>query len=446
MHRIAISFLLAAFLVWLSACEAPRATPAVTLKPTAPPATASPAPATKSAETPGAGARPTTPPSLPTAAPTPSPAPKPSPKPATPAPTVGAEPGPEPAATTRPPPPAPPAPSFLKKGETLPAVAAKSGRRSLDFTFLWWNAGDRAVSPVLGRNYTFVARPGMKFIIVSYRFKNAFNVEEETPDINAGTMLTLPRGYAYELWMTPSPSDALYRVHESLPGEVAVLGATTGGSVKLLPGQTADGRVIFEMPAEMSPVEASLSRIPERITFVDQSVSQTVPATPAPGPSAAYLKKGETLGAVAARSGRPGLRFTFLWWSVTDRAVAFSQGANYTYVARPGMKFIIVNYRFTNVSGAEEDTPDVNAGKIVTQPRGFSYQLWLPPPAAEAQSYRVQPAFPREVVELGASSGGGVRLKPEQSADGRAAFEIPAEMVPTEVSLGGIPAPILLTE
>ncbi len=218
-------------------------------------------------------------------------------------------------------------------------------------------------------------------------------------------------------------------------------------------------------PATAPPAAATPSPAPATATAAPKPSSTATiaptqaPATPAAveSPSAApptslptpqvtvapvpVLSPGRNLGELPDHQN---LAFLFKYWNSGDRAVAPLQGTYYTYVAPPGMKFVIIFYRFSNNSKVEQETPDITTGEILTQPKGYVYKLWQPPTGTDRDSFRPSQSFPIEVAQLGFSNAGHVRLLPEQSVEGRAVFEIPIEMTPLDVSLNGIPAKIVL--
>jgi hypothetical protein len=117
-------------------------------------------------------------------------------------------------------------------------------------------------------------------------------------------------------------------------------------------------------------------------------------------------------------------------------------GYYYTYTARPGMKFVILGYRFTNTGVRRQITPSLVRGEVQTAPKGYYYSVWYPPPGAAGYQWRYATA--EEIRRLGANNGGLIPLLPEQTAEGRVVFEVPADARPAEVQLWGVPARISL--
>ncbi|MBI2934417.1 MAG: hypothetical protein HYY29_02480 [Chloroflexi bacterium] len=252
MIKVAASFILVSLLAVSIACVSPGRTPEGKL---ATP-TVSPSPAIK----------PTLPP------PTPSPAPRPSPTPVVtpavtpaPIPTVAPSPvvTPSPVRTL---PPATPTPApGLRQGQTIPELP---GKINISFTFKYWSTGTQAVAQQQGTYFTYNARPGMKFVTLQYSFKNNHRVEQETPAVNIGEIVTGPRGFIYKLWLPPSgPDFQTYRPTESSPRLVSELGFTEAGNMKLLPEKSIDGRAVFEIPQEATPVEVMLAFLPVKIAL-----------------------------------------------------------------------------------------------------------------------------------------------------------------------------------
>lgn len=140
----------------------------------------------------------------------------------------------------------------------------------MSFTFRYWNTRDHVAAMSQGTYYVFVARPGTKFVVVSYLFKNDSTVQQQTPGVNSGEVTTKPNGYVYKLWAVPTgPEIDQYRPNLALGRDIAETGASSGGDAKLLPGESVEGRAIFEMPSEMIPVDVTLPFLPVRISLAE---------------------------------------------------------------------------------------------------------------------------------------------------------------------------------
>jgi len=86
-------------------------------------------------------------------------------------------------------------------GETVAEI--ESGY-NLSLTLLSCKESGVAVNGLYGgAYYTFTAKPGMKFIIVIYRFQNNWIRQQKTPYIDAGEIAT-DRGYIYPTWSPPA--------------------------------------------------------------------------------------------------------------------------------------------------------------------------------------------------------------------------------------------------
>ncbi len=330
-----------------------------------------------------------------------------------------------------------PAPS-LTPGQT---VSFGVGSTKLSFIFLSWFISDTAVAPLKDTFYTFKDKRGYRFVIVEYRYQNDYNEEQTTPDITAGEIFTQPKGYIYKLWVPPTVDAdiAIYAAYPSGPNEIGKYGETTGGNVKLSQQYGARGRVVFDIPEDMVPSEVSLGGIKSHLILNDPSPSATVtPSSPLPP-----VSRGQTV-AEMPETGTTHVSFTFLHWRSSDRAVVAAQGSHVTYFARPGMKFIVLSYRFKNNGATEQVTPDIDAGRIVTRPKGNAHMLWEVPKGTELKDYRPAETMIADVSVLGDGNGAGVRLVADQEVDGRVVFEIPVDAVPFDAVLALVPARLVL--
>jgi hypothetical protein len=151
-------------------------------------------------------------------------------------------------------------------GETIPEI--ESGH-NLSLTLLSRKeSGVAVVGPYYGgAYYTFTAKPGMKFIIVIYRFQNNWIRQQETPDINAGEIAT-DRGHIYPTWSPPAGVwSEDYNPRESTKQEVETLIGDSGAFENLLPEGSTVGRVVFEIPEDETPIEASIVYVRPLIAF-----------------------------------------------------------------------------------------------------------------------------------------------------------------------------------
>jgi len=110
----------------------------------------------------------------------------------------------------------------------------------------------------------------------------------------------------------------------------------------------------------------------------------------------------------------------------------------YTFTAKPGMKFIVIAYRFQNNWKREQTTPYLKKGEITTH-RGYIYSVWNPPAGVLSEEYGPRGATDEEVKNLIGTSGAFERLLPEESCVGCVAFEIPKDATPVEAVLFEVP-------
>ncbi|MBI3953816.1 MAG: hypothetical protein HY330_04825 [Chloroflexi bacterium] len=165
--------------------------------------------------------------------------------------------------------------------------------------------------------------------------------------------------------------------------------------------------------------------------------------TPTPLPVA---KIGDTVQGVGQYYSLPGMSLTLLSVQESPIAVAgpYYGSYYYTYTAWPGMKFVVLSYRFTNSWVRQQTTRSLLRGEVQTAPKGYYYGVWYPPANANVAGYQWRYATAAEISRLGANNAGLIPLLPEQAAVGRVVFEVPADARPTEVRLFGLPARISL--
>ncbi len=113
-----------------------------------------------------------------------------------------------------------------------------------------------------------------------------------------------------------------------------------------------------------------------------------------------------------------------------------------TFAAKPGMKFMIIQYRLTNSDVRSHDTPLINGGDVRTAPNGYLYFAWSPPLGAQAADYAPRPATLGELDRLWGDAGAYKTLLPGESASGRIVFELPTDARPLEADLAYVPAKI----
>lgn len=150
-------------------------------------------------------------------------------------------------------------------GDTIPEV---EGKHNLSLTLLSWEESNIAVDgPYSTGYYTFTAKPGMKFIILIYRFQNNWIRPQETPYLNAGEIAT-DKGYIYTTWDPPvGIHSEEYKPRKATDDEVKTLIGDSGGYEDLLPEESIIGCVVFEIPEDETPIEASIVHVPPLIKF-----------------------------------------------------------------------------------------------------------------------------------------------------------------------------------
>ena len=145
----------------------------------------------------------------------------------------------------------------VRIGDTIPDL--DWDLHNLSLTFLWWKESAIAVDgPYVSGYYTFTARPSMKFIILAYKFQNNWIREQTTPYFHEGE-IAADNGYIYSVWDPPGGVHAEeYAPRPATSEEVRDLIGDSGGFEKLLPEESVEGCVVFELPADARPIEASV--------------------------------------------------------------------------------------------------------------------------------------------------------------------------------------------
>jgi hypothetical protein len=146
-------------------------------------------------------------------------------------------------------------------GDTIPEV---EGKHNLSLNLLSWKERDIAVDGPYGLNekyYTFTAKPGMKFIILVFKFQNNWIRPQETPCLDSGEIGT-NEGYIYPVWNPPlGTSSEEYKPRKATDKEIRELIGDSEAYEKLLPEESVIGCVVFEIPEDETPIEASIAYV-----------------------------------------------------------------------------------------------------------------------------------------------------------------------------------------
>lgn len=168
---------------------------------------------------------------------------------------------------------------YVKEKRNVPIPIAKIGnvipdvgrsQHDMSLTLLEWKESDVAVDGPYWSSgyYTFTAKPEMKFIILIYRFQNNWKRPQLTPYFSEGEIAT-DKGYFYKVWHSPSgTSSEEYKPREATAEEINTLTGNSGSREELMPGKkSAKGRVVFEIPKDETPIEASIKGISALIEY-----------------------------------------------------------------------------------------------------------------------------------------------------------------------------------
>ncbi len=157
---------------------------------------------------------------------------------------------------------------IVRIGNTIPEVGGSIDKHNLSMTLISWRESDMAVDgPYIGNEYyTFTAKPGMKFFILIFKFQNNWIRVQQTPYLNSGEIAT-NKEYIYNMWTSVGIHSQEYKPRKSTYEEVKILVGNPGGYEDLLPEESTIGCVVFEIPEDEIPIEASIVNVPFLIKY-----------------------------------------------------------------------------------------------------------------------------------------------------------------------------------
>jgi hypothetical protein len=178
----------------------------------------------------------------------------------------------------------------VKFGETVKLnklnIWYKEAKEAPDFsvTFLSWKASDRVVDsreyyPFVSSSsgyYTVKAKPGRKFIILTYELRNDGIYLERPPDVIWGSIGT-DKGHILLLPSLPFSWFDKNLVREATEEEIEDLKIGGAGDELLLGGETIRGRVAFEMLANEEPIEAKFKMFTKVVDIGEEVVEYVCP-------------------------------------------------------------------------------------------------------------------------------------------------------------------------
>lgn len=143
---------------------------------------------------------------------------------------------------------------IARVGDTIPA----RGKQDLSLTLLWVKESEMGVMQQSENEYyTLTAKPGMKFVILAYKFTNNWIREQETPYLSIGEIAT-DKGLIYRNVSGGVASLKDYSPRKSTKEEIGEFIGDSGGYEHLLPGESTMGRILFEIPKGATPIEAGI--------------------------------------------------------------------------------------------------------------------------------------------------------------------------------------------
>lgn len=166
--------------------------------------------------------------------------------------------------------------SLLEKTINIPIPRIKIGDtvelkygNNLSMTLISWKESKMAVMEQSENEYyTFTAKPAMKFIILVYQCKNNWIREQITPYLSVGEIAT-DKGYIYKNISGGVRSSEIesHSPRESTQREVRNLIGDSGSYEHLLPEESVRGRIVFEIPEDQKPIEATTTYLSLPIKF-----------------------------------------------------------------------------------------------------------------------------------------------------------------------------------
>lgn len=125
-----------------------------------------------------------------------------------------------------------------------------------------------------------------------------------------------------------------------------------------------------------------------------------------------------SVGAEARMDSNPGLRFKFLKWRESPIAVEgpFSGNEYCTYSAKPGMKFVVMDYKVRNADVRQHYVSQIGAAYVKTS-KGYEHTKFDHPGCnsdAAKTPCRARKSTPHEISELVASTITKSKLLPEE--------------------------------
>jgi len=108
----------------------------------------------------------------------------------------------------------------------------------------------------------------------------------------------------------------------------------------------------------------------------------------------------------------------------------------YTFSAKCGWKFIILEYEIQNIGTRPEEAFYPEYGEIATG--SYIYPAWEPPAGLLSKGYVIRESTPQEVKELIGDRAEKRELLPGETARSCVVFEIPENEEPMEIKLNGI--------
>lgn len=144
----------------------------------------------------------------------------------------------------------------------------KDLQETLPLTLASWKEGEKALAgPFEGIYYTATAKPGNRFITLVFELRNDWTKSQKTPHIWQGDILT-DKGNIYSAWQGHRDPAILteYVTKAATEEEIHALVGYSGG-YELSPGESIRGRIVFEIPQNENPIEASIQNLRPLIMY-----------------------------------------------------------------------------------------------------------------------------------------------------------------------------------
>ncbi len=184
--------------------------------------------------------------------------------------------------------------------------------------------------------------------------------------------------------------------------------------------------------------------IPSTSTSQPTLIQSTETFVPLPTSTEIKLNIGDSISEFFV--DKPYFSLTVLAWRESQKAVdgPYVNEIYYTFLAQPGMKFIVIDYELKNDGVRPHYGPIFSNGEIVTN-KGYYYPMWNPLGGVHSDEYSPRPSTESEInLFIRTNKRVYDEILPEEIVSGYWAYEIPDDQIPVEAIVFGVPHGIVL--